>query len=133
MDERGRQTNMPRGALPRDNQHVESVIWGLAIFLALLFAAGQVFTVLAAAPAAVAFYAETGAMPAFVGVVSVLGPVGLAALLAVLDGLLLVLFVWLARRYWVGLVFLPPMLYLGIGSVVLWLLVSDMLASAVLS
>lgn len=124
---------MPRVALPRDHRRAESVIWGLAIGLALLFAVGQVLTVLAAAPAVVAFYSEAGGMPPFVGWASVLGPVGLAALLGLIDAGLLGLFVWLGRRYWVGLAFVPPVLYLGIGSVVLWLLVSGVLTAAVLT
>lgn len=132
MEERERQANMPRGALPRDYEHVESVIWGLAIFLSLVFAFGQIFTVLAAAPAVVAFYAEAGDVPGIVSLASSLGPLGMALLLVILDLLILALFLWLAKRYWIGLAFIPPVLYLGIGAVILWMLLAQAFTTAVL-
>lgn len=130
MEERGRQTDMPRASLPRDHRRAESVIWGLAIALAIVFALGQVLTVLAAAPAVVAFHAEAGDTPAFVSWAARIGPVGLGAVLGIIDAVVLAGCLWLARRYWIGIAFLPPVLYLGIGSVVLWLLVSGVLGAA---
>lgn len=121
-------TGMPRSALPRDPDGAEGVIWGLAIGIAALFAVGQIATVLAMAPGAVAFYRGAATAPGMVSVASTLGWPGILLGLVLLDTAILGLCLWLARRYWVGIAFLPPVLYLGIGSITLWLLVSQALA-----
>ncbi len=121
MDEYGRQTGMPRAALPRDSAHSESIVWGVGYALAGLFAVGQIVTVLAAAPAAIALGAEqAGARAGFIGLLAALGPTGLLLMLAAIDVAVFALLVYLARRHWVGFIFLAPVLYLGIGTVLLW-------------
>lgn len=125
MDVRGSQTEMPRIGLPRRSDRTSSIVWGVAIVLAVLFAMGQIFTVLAAAPAAIAFHREAGNAPWFVTFVDTIDWIGLLALLTVIDAAILGGFLWLARRYWAGFAFVPPVVYLGVGSVMLWLLVGN--------
>lgn len=121
MAERDRQTGMPRAALPRDATHSESIVWGVAYALAGLFAAGQIVTVLAAAPAAIALNSGQGGVGSgFIAFVAALGPTGLLLLLAVIDIAIFALLVYLARRHWIGFIFLAPVLYLGVGTVLLW-------------
>ena len=125
---RGRQTDMPRAA---PSPSSESVIWVLSFVLAAFFALGQILTVLAIAPAVVAFYGDVSEMPAFVAFFATIGPVGITAFLVAIDAAVMAAFVLMAKRHWIGLAFLPPVLYLGIGSVVLWLLVSRVIMLAV--
>lgn len=126
METRGPQTQAPRAALPHDVSRTNSVIWGVAFGLSALIAVGQIMTLLVVAPAAIE-YAGTG--NAFVGFVDSLGPLGFGAFLSVVDVLTFFAFAWLARRYWVGFLFLPPLVYLGAGSLALALLLSDALRS----
>jgi len=125
MEERGNQTEMPRAVLGRATNRSESIVWGIAIAMALVFALGQILTVLAAAPAAIAFHAEAGSTPLSVEAVAVLGLPGLVVVLALLDALVLWVFLRLAQRHWIGFAFLPPLLYLGFGVVMLWLLLAQ--------
>lgn len=128
MDVRGNQTEMPRIGLPRRSDRTSAIVWGSAIALAVLFASGQMVTVLAAAPAAIAFHSQAGNIPWFVGFVDAIGALGFFALLGAIDLAILGGFLWLARKYWAGFAFVPPLLYLGLGSVVLWLLVGNAVA-----
>lgn len=127
MDQRGQHTSMPRAALPRGSERSESIVWGMAYGIAALFALGQVLFVLTAAPAAIAFHRETGSVNAFVSAVAAIGAPGLIALLLAVDALILATFIRLARRHWIGFAYVPPLLYFGIGTVVVWLLVADAL------
>lgn len=133
MEPRGSQTAMPRAALPRDADRSQTIVVGIAIALAVLFAAGQMVTVLAASPAAIAFHREAGAAPWFVTFVQSIGWFGVLAFLSVLDAAILAAFMWLAQRYWVGFAFLPPLLYLGTGAVMLWLLVAKAVSWVILN
>ncbi len=132
MVTRRSQTDMPRLALPRDADRSEAIVWGFAIGLACIFALGQILTVLAAAPAAIAFHSEAGGTPWFVVAASSAGWFGLLLSLIILDALILGGCLWLARRYWIGFAYLPPVLYLGTGTLILWLLLSQAVAWAVL-
>lgn len=125
MDERNRQTEMPRAALPRDPARSESIVWGIAYALAALFALGQMLFVLTAAPAAIAFHREAETTSWFVDAASAVGPAGLVVILLALDALIMALFMRLARRHWIGFAYLPPVLYLGIGTVVVGLLLAQ--------
>ena len=112
---------MPRAGLPRDSARSESVIRGVAYLLAIVFAAAQVLTILAAAPASIALSMhQAGAPTGIIALLDTLGPTGIFLSLAAIDLSILYVLVRLARRHWIGFVFLAPMLYLGIGFVVLW-------------
>lgn len=125
---RGSRTEMPR-TLPRDSQRSETVIWAFALGLAAVFAIGQIITVLITVPAVIAFH-QDATLPPVVSLAQSLGPIGIGAALAIVDAVLLIALVLMARRHWIGLVFVAPMLYLGLGSVVLWLLVSEVILRA---
>lgn len=127
MDTRGPQTQAPRTALPHDTHRTSSVIWGVAVAVGALFAIGQIITLLAVAPAAIAY--DNINRNAFVEFVNALGPFGFGAVLSVIDLGLFALFAWLGRRHWIGFVFLPPLMYLGIGTLILGMLLSDALLS----
>lgn len=122
-------TGMPRASLPRDARQAEAVVWGIAFALATVFAIGQILTVLAVAPAAIAFHETNGGAPALVSLAEQAGPLVIGLVLGIVDLLIFALFVWLARVYWIGFVYLPPLLYLGLGSAVIWMLVSGVVAS----
>lgn len=123
MSERERHSGMPR-ALPSHPERSANVVWVIAALLAVVFAFGQVLGVATAAPMAIAYH-DTGVVPWFVGFAARLGVAGLVAVLLVLDAVVLAVFVWLARRHWIGFAYVPPMLYLGIGVVIVWLLVAE--------
>jgi hypothetical protein len=93
-----------------------------------VFAAGQIVTVLAVAPAAVSYHQGNPPAPAMVAMAAAMGPLLIAVALAAIDALVFGAFVLMARRYWIGFAYLPPMIYLGLGSVVIWLLASGFLA-----
>jgi hypothetical protein len=96
----------------------------MAYGLSALFALGQVLFVLTAAPAAIAFHRETGSMQGFVSAVAAIGPTGLIFVLLVIDALLMVVFTRLARHHWIGFAYLPPLLFFGIGTLVVGLLLA---------
>lgn len=131
VEGRGNQTEAPRAVMPKFGTS-DSVIWGVAIAIAALFAAGQIFTVLAAAPASVAFHREVGQIPWFVGAIERIGWLGIIAGLGAFDAAVLAGFIWLARRHWIGFAFIPPIMYLGSGAIVLWLLLANPLKWVIL-
>lgn len=124
MESRGRQTEAPRALLPHDPR-AGSVMWTLALLLAVLFAGGQILVVLAAAPAAIAFHGQVGTMPWLVSFAQGAGWLGLLAVLTLLDLVVLGVCLWLARQHWVGFAFMPPMIYLGSAAIMLWLLLGE--------
>ena len=133
MEERGSQTQAPRAALPQDPGPTSILVWIAAAVLAAIFALGQIATVLAAAPAAIAYYAGAGAeLTGFVAFVDSIGPVLFGMLLVVVDAVIFALCAWLGRKTWIGFAFLPPVLYLGLGSVALWLLLAGVFNDAVI-
>lgn len=114
MEGRGLQTQMPRAALPRSGESGDAIIMLVAFGTAALFVVVQIGFAIFFTPIMVALYARAGvAMPAFLDTAATLGPIGIFFALAVLDALVFALCVWLARRYWVGLLFAPPAVYLA--------------------
>lgn len=124
MDSIESHTKAPRSGLPSNPHRARTVVWVMATGLAAVFAVGQLITVLAAAPAAIAYY-EGVTAPAFVAFADSLGFFWFATSLVMTDVLMFVACIALARRYWIGFAYVPPVLYLGLGAVQLWLLVSD--------
>ncbi len=64
-------------------------------------------------------------LPAGLQLASDLWPFGLFALLAIGDALVFALFAWFARRYWMGLLFVPSILYLAGAFGALWIFVAE--------
>ena len=65
------------------------------------------------------------ALPAGLRLAHAIGPFGLFALFSIGDALVFALFAWFAKRYWIGLLFVPPILYLAGGFVALWIFAAE--------
>ena len=115
-------------ALPADSARAEAVVWGVAFAVSTVFAVGQIVTVLAVAPAMIAYHGANGGAMWAVETAAALGPVLIGVSLGVVDLAIFALFVWLARRYWIGLAYVPPLIFIGLGSIVIWSLVSGAIA-----
>jgi hypothetical protein len=90
---------------------------------------GQIAFILTFTPVVLAIAAESStALPAGLQLASDLGALGLFAVLAIGDALVFALFVWFARRYWVGLLFVPPILYLAGAFGALWIFAAELAA-----
>ncbi len=114
MPGRGNQTEMPRAALPRSGDNASAIIMLIALGVSTLFVAVQITFALTFAPLMLSLYAEKGLVPPLMlALAQTLGPLGIFAVLSVLDVLIFALCVWASRRYWVGLLFMPPAIYLA--------------------
>jgi hypothetical protein len=99
-------------ALPRTEHTVDAVFW-IAFGLSTLFVIAQISFAVAFVPMMLYAYETAGLkVPLLLGIADTLGPFGIPALLAVGDALVFAGFVWAARRWWLGLLFIPPLLYL---------------------
>lgn len=111
MDERTR-VGMPRPALLRRGATVDPVFW-IAFAVSTLFVAAQIAFTVAFVPVMLFAYREAGLeLPWLLGVADALGPLGIIFTLAILDALVFAVFAWASKRYWLGLLFIPPLLYL---------------------
>jgi len=114
MEGRGEQTKMPRAALPRSGESGETIIMLAAIGVASLFVAVQIGFVVTFAPVMFGLFDQAGLeLPSVLSLVQSLGPLGVIAILGVADAAIFVLCAMAARRYWVGLLFVPPAIYLA--------------------
>lgn len=122
-------TGMPRGPLVR-SERTEAVVFWIAFGISALFGIAQVAFAVGFVP--VMLYAYETAdmrMPALLSFADAVGPFGIIALLSVLDIGVFAAFVFAARRYWKGLLFVPPLVYV---LVPLALLVSGVSGAAVI-
>jgi len=121
MEERGQQTQAPRSGLPRNTPSRFDVVFWIAFGVSTLMVVGQVAFILSFTPIALHFATSHGiALPATLGFANAVGPVGLFLFFAIGDALVFALFAWFGRRYWVGLLFVPPLLYLAGAFGALW-------------
>lgn len=129
MEERGRQTEAPRVGLPRATLSGFDVVFWIAFAVSFVLVAGQVAFVLSFTPI-VLNMAETSGhlLPAVLQLAKDVGPFGLFILLSVCDALIWAVFVWFARRHWIGLLFVPPILYLAGGFAALWVFAAEVAA-----
>jgi len=129
VEERGLQTEAPRVGLPRTTPSSFGVVFWIAFAVSTLLVAGQIGFVLSFTPVAVRVAATTGtALPPGLQLASDLWPFGLFAVLAVGDALVFALFAWFARRYWIGLLFVPSILYLAGAFGALWIFAAEIAA-----
>ena len=104
------------------------VFW-IAFAVSTVLVAGQIAFVLSFTPVVVGMAAAVGAtLPPALRLASDLWPFGLFALLAIGDALVFALFAWFARRYWVGLLFVPSILYFAGAFGALWIFVAEIAA-----
>lgn len=128
MPDTGRQARMPRSALPSNAPSVFAVVFWVAFCVSTILVVGQIALVLSVTPAVLRVAQSAGtALPPPLGIAEALGPWGLLFGFAIGDALVFALFAWLARRYWVGLLFVPPILYLAGAFGALWIAVTRIL------
>ncbi len=126
MPDTDRQARMPRSALPSQAPSVFAVVFWVAFGVSTLLVVGQIAFILSVTPAVVAAAQSTDApLPSLLSVADALYPVGLFFVFAIGDALLFAAFAWLARRYWIGLLFVPPILYLAGAFGALWIAVTQ--------
>ncbi len=114
MEGRGSQTQMPRAALPRSGDSGDAIIMLIAFGVASLFVAVQIGFAIAFTPVMLALFSNAGLpLPPLLAAAQGIGPLGIFFVLAVLDAVVFGVCAWAARRYWVGLLFLPPAIYLA--------------------
>jgi len=114
VEGRGSQTKMPRAALPRSGQSGDAIVMLVSVGVASLFAAVQIAFAVSFTPLMLALYERAGQpLPGMLSLAQALGPFGIVFSLLVLDAVIFVLCVWAARRWWVGLLFAPPAIYVA--------------------
>ncbi len=120
---------MPRAALPKRDRTEDIVFW-IAFGVSTLFVIAQVAFAIAFVPVMLYAYETAGLeLPWLLSAADVLGPFGIVAVLSIADALIFALFAMAARRYWEGLLFIPPLLYL-LGAFALF--VSGLAGAAVI-
>jgi len=130
MEERGHQTEPPRIGLPRTAPTRFDVVLWVAFCVSTLLVVGQVTFILSFTPIVINMAEKAGnALPAALVFAHALGPLGLFLLFAIGDALVFVLFAWLARRYYVGLIFVPSILYLAGAFGALWVFAVEVAAA----
>ncbi len=128
MEERGQQTAAPRSGLPRAASRFDVVFW-IAFAVSTVLVVGQVAFILSFTPVVLRMAADAGtALPPGLQFASALGPLGLFFFFTVGDALIFALFAWFSRRYWVGLLFVPPILYLAGAFGALWVFAAELIA-----
>ena len=119
-EHRGTEMGMPRSPLMETVQDATGVTVLIAQGVAALFTVSQVVLALLFLPGILALYASadielSGLLTLFNG----LDWFGTAAFTLIVNGLIFWAFERAARRYWLGLAFVPPLLYLGMTTVFL--------------
>ena len=105
---------MPRAALPRSGESGDAIIMLVAFGTSTLFVAVQIGFAVVFAPIMVALYDKAGVpVPGFLGLAETLGVIGIFVVLAIFDAVVFAICVWAARRWWIGLLFAPPAVYLA--------------------
>jgi hypothetical protein len=121
MEERGQQTDAPRTGLPRRTPSRFDVVFWIAFAVSTLLVVGQVTFILTFTPVVLHLALTSGtALPTALSIASSLGPLGLFLLFTIGDACVFAIFAWFGRRYWVGLLFVPPILYLAGAFGALW-------------
>jgi hypothetical protein len=121
MEERGQQTVAPRSGLPSKAPSRFDVVFWIAFGVSTMLVVGQVAFILSFTPVVLQLAHTSGAaVPAALAFAGDLGPLGIFLLFALGDAAIFALFAWFGRRYWVGLLFVPPILYLAGSFGALW-------------
>lgn len=130
MPDFSRQARMPRIALPTATPSTFAVVFWVAFGVSTLLVVGQIAFVLSLTPVVLHLARNSGAaLPPLLSVAAELGPIGLFLLFSVVDALVFALFALAARRYWVGLLFVPSILYLAGAFSALWMFAGQVVLS----
>jgi hypothetical protein len=129
VEDRGVQSKAPRVGLPSTSPSQFSVVFWIAFALSTVLVVGQIAFILSFTPIVLHAAAKAGAaLPTGLAVAQALGPVGLFLLFAIGDALVFALFAWFAKRYWIGLLFVPPIIYLAGAFGALWVFAAEIAA-----
>jgi hypothetical protein len=129
VEERGQQTEAPSAGLPRRTPSRFSVVFWIAFGVSALLSTGQIAFVLSFTPIVISMAEKAGnALPVGLQIAHDIGPFALFAILVILDSLTFAVFAWFAKRYWVGLLFVPSILYLAGGFCALWVFAVEVAA-----
>ncbi len=105
---------MPRAALPRSGDSGDTIIMLAAFGVSSLFVAVQIAFAIAFAPIMIGLYEQAGLeLPSLLAFAQALGPLGIIVVLGVLDAAVFALCALGARKYWIGLLFVPPAIYVA--------------------
>jgi hypothetical protein len=130
VEERGQQTEAPRTGLPRKTPSRFGVVFAIAFGVSALLSTGQIAFILSFTPIVLSMAEQAGhALPAGLQLAHDIGPIGLFAFFTIADSLLFAVFAWFAKRYWVGLLFVPSILYLAGGFGALWVFAAEVAAA----
>lgn len=125
--QRGDQTHMPRAALPKEMPSTYAVVFWVAFTVSTFLVVGQIAFILSLTPIVLGIVAHSGAeLPTALAFAKAIGPVGLFFLFAVGDALVFAFFARLARRHWIGLLFVPSILYLAGAIGALWIYAAEL-------
>jgi len=131
MPDTAKQSTMPRSALPTGTPSSFAVVFWVAFGVSTILVVGQIAFIMSLTPVVLGMAERTStALPPLLSVASSMGAVGLFLFFAIGDALLFLVFALLARRYWIGLLFVPPILYLAGAFGALWIFAAEFLAAS---
>lgn len=108
---------MPRSSLMQSYQDADAMTVFIAQGIALFFTLSELAFTLAFVPAILRVYENQGIeLPAVLQFASFLDWWGLSIVVLSLNALIFWLCAWAAQKYWVGIVYVPPVIYLGLSS-----------------
>lgn len=130
MPDATKQSQMPRAALPTGTPSSFAVVFWVAFGVSTVLVVGQIAFIMSLTPIVLEIAERTSsALPPLLNAAATLGPLGLFLLFAIGDALVFLAFALLARRYWIGLLFVPPILYLAGAFGALWIFAAQFLAA----
>lgn len=131
MPDTHKQSQMPRAALPSGTPSSFAVVFWVAFGVSTILVVGQIAFIMSLTPVVLGIAERTGtALPPLLSLASSMGALGLFLFFAIGDALLFLVFALLARRYWIGLLFVPPILYLSGAFGALWIFAAQFLAAS---
>ena len=121
MPDSANQARMPRLALPTATPSSFAVVFWVAFGVSTVLVIGQIAFIMSLTPAVLRIAEQSSAgLPPLLAAASSLGPIGIFLFFAIGDALLFLVFALFAHRYWIGLLFVPPLLYLAGAFGALW-------------
>ena len=131
MPDTTKQSTMPRVALPTGTPSSFAVVFWVAFGVSTVLVVGQIAFIMSLTPVVLGIAERTStALPPLLSAASSMGALGLFMFFAIGDALVFLVFALLARRYWIGLLFVPPILYLAGAFGALWIFAAEFLAAS---
>lgn len=131
MPDTAKQSQMPRAALPTSTPSGFAVVFWVAFGVSTVLVVGQIAFIMSLTPVVLGIAERTStALPPLLSAASSMGALGLFLFFAIGDALVFFVFALLARRYWIGLLFVPPILYLAGAFGALWVFAAQFLAAS---